>query len=513
MQIAASIASGAWIASNVPAYVRFGRALKNPAAAQQRKLVELIRTRANTSFGKAHKFGEIASYADFARRVPFAGYEEMEGWIGRIKNGEQNVLTAERVTRLVPTSGSNGARKLIPFSSQLQAEFNSAVGPWLVDLARRFPAILGGSSYWSITPAFETGKAEMSAVPIGFDSDLEYLSALRRRFAQSIMAVPPSVGRASSLEEFHRDTWLHLLHAGDLRLISIWHPSFLTLLLDALPPLWDELIPKLTRARQRELVSANPTDPRTFWPKLAVISCWGDANAAEPVRALQRRFPRVAIQPKGLLATEGVVTLPFEGAFPLAITSHFYEFIDSSKNVFTVDGLQEGEEYEVALTTGGGLWRYRLGDRVRVTGRLWHTPTLEFLGRTDDVSDCCGEKLSEQFVRDSLRELFGVAAPGFALLAPEEVECSWRYTLYVERGLSVPPATHLDALLRRNPQYAYCRDLGQLREPRVEVVTGGFRTFAMNRAANGARLGDVKPSCLSSRPNWSEVFKAQVPAG
>ena len=501
------------MASNVPAYVRFGRALKNPAVAQHRKVVELVRTNANTAFGKAHKFDEVATYADFARRVPSAGYEEMEGWIGRIKNGEQNVLTWDRVTRLVPTSGSSGARKLTPFTTQLQSEFNAAVAPWLVDLARRYPAILGGSSYWSITPAFDTGNAEASAVPIGFDSDLEYLSAIRRRFARSIIAVPPSVARASSLEEFHQNTWLHLLQAGDLRLISIWHPSFLTLLLDALPPLWDELIPKLTRARQRELVSATPTDPRTFWPKLAVISCWGDGNASEPMRALQRRFPGVAIQPKGLLATEGVVTLPFEGAFPLAVTSHFFEFMDSSGNVFTVDELQAGEDYEVALTTGGGLWRYRLGDRVRVTGRLQRTPTLEFLGRTDDVSDCCGEKLSEQFVRDSLRELFGMAAPEFALLAPEEVECSWRYTLYVERGLSVPSGNHLDALLRRNPQYAYCRDLGQLREPRVQVVTGGFRSFAMNRAANGARLGDVKPACLSSRPNWSEVFKAQVPAG
>jgi hypothetical protein len=501
------------MAANLPSYVRFRRALKNPAVGQRSKLMELVQRNASSAFGLSHKFGKIANYAEFTRRVPPSDYENLEPWIARIKNGEQGVLTAERVTRLVPTSGSSGARKLIPFTAQLQMEFNAAVGPWLVDLARQFPSIIGGPAYWSITPALGARAGEKSAVPIGFDSDLEYLSAMRRRFARSIMAVPPSVARTTSLEEFHRSTWLHLLQAGDLRLISIWHPSFLTLLLDALPPLWNELMAQLTPVRQRELVAADPNDAKSFWPKLKVISCWGDANARERMLRLQRRFPDVAMQAKGLLATEGVLTLPFAGACPVAVASHFYEFISDSNVVLTVDQLAVGEEYQVMLTTGGGLWRYRLGDRVRVTGGLERTPTLEFIGRTDDVSDCCGEKLSERFVRDSLKELFGSGAPEFALLAPEPIEGSWRYTLYLEVGSNFSAVSHLDALLRRNPQYAYCRDLGQLREPRVQVVTEGFRTFAMNRAANGARLGDVKPACLSSRSDWSEAFKARVPAG
>lgn len=475
--------------------------------------MELVQRNASSAFGKSHKFGKIGSYAEFMRRVPPTDYDNLEPWIARIRNGEQGVLTFDRVTRLVPTSGSSGARKLIPFSGQLQAEFNAAVGPWLVGLARRFPSVIGGRAYWSITPALGGGAEEESAVPIGFDSDLEYLSAMRRRFAQSIMAVPPSVARATALEEFQRGTWLHLLQAGDLRLISVWHPSFLALLLDALPALWDDLMAELTPARQRELVVADPANANSFWPKLKVISCWGDANAREPMLRLRRRFPGVAIQAKGLLATEGVVTLPFAGACPVAVTSHFFEFITDKNDVLTVDQLAIGEEYEVMLTTGGGLWRYRLGDRVRVAGWLERTPTLEFVGRTGDVSDCCGEKLSERFVRDSLRELFGPAAPEFALLAPESIEGSWRYILFVESGLNLPSASYLDALLRRNPQYAYCRDLGQLREPRVQIVSGGFRAFAMNRTANGARLGDVKPACLSSRADWAKAFKAQVPAG
>ena len=40
------------------------------------------------------------------------------------------------------------------------------------------------------------------------------------------------------------------------------------------------------------------------------------------VESAPAREPGVVIQPKGLLATEGVVSVPFEGTHPLAVGSH-----------------------------------------------------------------------------------------------------------------------------------------------------------------------------------------------
>src|SRR5262249_17538877 len=141
-----------WAASNLPVYLRFRRALREPQSAQRRKLRSLITQNGKTAFGKAHGFDGIRSYEDFTRHVPLSDYSDLELWIERIRRGEKNVLTSDLVTHLVPTSGSTGARKLIPFTSGLQREFNAAIGPWLVDLARRHPAFLGGPAYWSITP-------------------------------------------------------------------------------------------------------------------------------------------------------------------------------------------------------------------------------------------------------------------------------------------------------------------------------------------------------------------------
>src|SRR5262249_30868109 len=138
--------------------------------------------------------------------------------------------------------------------------------------------------------------------------------------------------------------------------------------------------------RARELSAADPHEPETLWPELRLISCWADAAASLAAADLQKRFPRTLLQPKGLIATEAFVTLPFDGQHPLAIHSHFFEFIDGAGDVRPIEALRDDEEYEVVVTTGSGLWRYRLGDRVRVTGWVEKTPSLKFLGRSGNVS-------------------------------------------------------------------------------------------------------------------------------
>lgn len=519
MQPKAFIANILWAVSNTPAYWRYRKALANPGAVQHRKLIEMLKQNAQTEFGKAHNFEKIQSYEEYANRVPLSDYSAIEPWIARIRRGRGRVLTQERVTHLVPTSGSTGGRKLIPFTAGLQREFNEAIGPWLGDLTRQFPGIPGGPAYWSVTPAMGKGSNEESVVPIGFDADTAYLAGKRRRLAEAVMAVPESVARTNSLEEFRYRTLLHLLHCRDLRLISVWHPSFLTLLLDVLPQYWERLLKDIERGtactparvrRARELRSADPARPETLWPSLRVISCWGDGAAEPAMENLSKLFGNVSMQPKGLIATEAFVTLPFQGQHPLALNSHFFEFIDERGRARTAEELENGHEYEVVVTTAGGLWRYRLEDRVRVSGYVQRTPSLKFLGRGGGISDRFGEKLSEGFVAGVLHEIFGTQAPRFALLAPDVDESGWRYTLYVEGEVSGDCAEALDRALRWNPHYDYCRDLGQLSDVSIFVIAhGGYEAFARRLAANGARLGDIKPANLSRLSGWSEAFEGR----
>ncbi|MDO8543308.1 MAG: GH3 auxin-responsive promoter family protein [Opitutaceae bacterium] len=171
--------------------------------------------------------------------------------------------------------------------------------------------------------------------------------------------------------------------------------------------------------------------------------------------------------------------------------------------------LRAGETYEVIVTTAGGLWRYRLGDRVAVDGFVERTPSLRFLGRAGAVVDICGEKLSEAFVGSVIRCVTAASAPPvrFAMLAQEEDAGGRHYTLYLEGGCTPGLATRLDAGLCANPHYAWCRELGQLRIPEVfSIGSDAYARYAAAEVARGRRLGEIKPIALSPRSDWSRHF-------
>ena len=249
MNWTALIANSLWSAANAPAYLRFRRALPQPGVAQRGRLRRYLEANANTAFGKEHRFSEIQSYDEFTRHVPVRNYEELRPWIERIRQGESNVLTRELVTHLVPTSGSTSARKLIPFARGLQREFDASIGPWLFDLFRQMPGLAGGPAYWTVTPALQETEVEDSAVPIGFEADTAYLGGAKKRFVDAVMAVPAVVRHTTSLDAFRYATLLSLLRCRELRLISVWHPSFLSLLLDALPARWEQLVDDVASGR------------------------------------------------------------------------------------------------------------------------------------------------------------------------------------------------------------------------------------------------------------------------
>lgn len=478
-----------WLAANLPGYLQFRRALAAPERTQRVLLSRYLRRNANTAFGRAHGFAAIRSAEEYRERVPLALWEDMAPWVDRVATGEPGVLTRSPVRTLEPTSGSSAAAKLIPYTAELQREIRRAVAPWIVDLYGRQPRLAVGSAYWSITPLALDEERPPGPVRLGFEEDSQYLGGLWSRLADATLAVPGSVRHLRDPDAFREATLRHLLRHRDLTVISVWHPSFLLLLMETLPRL-------------------SPEPPNRIWPQLGLISCWGDAHAALSLPELARAFPGVEIQPKGLLATEGFVTIPFAGRWPLAIRSHFFEFLsENGGGPHFAWELAEGGVYSVVITTGGGLYRYRLQDRVRVEGFVEETPSLRFLGKEGHVSDLRGEKLHESFVAGVLARVFEKAGidPRFAMLAPDGEA---GYVLFLETD-AVPPdlAAMLDNALLANPQYRLCRALRQLAPVRIQLVgMGAYGRYLEECRRRGQRWGDVKPLALSSVGGWWEAL-------
>jgi GH3 auxin-responsive promoter len=529
-----------WVATQVRAWRRFRRALRRPRDVQSDRLIRYVRANRDTAFGREHRFASIRSVDDYRERVPVRTYDEIEPLIHRITRGEPHVLTADPIERLVPSSGSTRAVKLIPFTRALRREFSAALGPWLVDMFGRTPRALPGQAYWSITPSVAAMADDApSKLPIGFEDDAMYLGLASRTLARTVLAVPPEIRFVRDPRAFTYATMLFLLRARELRIVSIWHPSFFERLLDVWthhsddllrdlhdgtlrPPqsdLHDPALVRLGRTLTRQprttaaLSDIGPDDVPGLWPRLQSVSCWADGASRGPAASLARRLGGVPIAAKGLLATEGVVTIPFGGRHPLATTSHFVEFTADDGRVYDAHELQSGHEYGVVLTTGGGLYRYRLGDRVIVDGSVDGTPSLRLVGRDDRVSDLFGEKLSEGFVGSVLSSIFP-EAPRFAMLAPEQTPRGVAYTLFVDRECSLGQtdlARRMEQRLRQNPHYAWCVDIGQLRPALIAPVDrSATQIYLDERVARGQRLGDVKPTRLAAEMGWSRVLPCVV---
>jgi hypothetical protein len=525
MNLGATLGNVAWFGSSLPEYHRYRRSLDNVEAAQRRMLDALLRRNADTRFGRESGFGGLRGWEDYNRCIPPRDYEAFRPWIDAIRTGEARVLTADPVTLLEPTSGSTGAEKLIPYTESLQREIRRAVAAWMARLFIGDTALLGGRAYWSLTPQLPNEERPDSVVPIGFDEDRAYLGKLAQRFLDLTMVTQPGLKGLHDMADFWFWSVLLLLRCEDLRLVSVWHPSYLLLLLEHMLARWDELLEALadgkrrddlglrvrpSPARARALERAGPDDTSRIWPHLRHISCWGDAHAARSLNDVKCQFPGAAIQEKGLVATEGIVTIPFGGRHPLALRSHFYEFIDDAGRILPAWEVREGQAYTVLITTGGGLYRYQLRDRVEVNGFLGTTPCLRFIGKADRVSDLFGEKLSEVFVSDVLQQLLGQGGEStFAMLAPHRADRATRYELYVH--LDAPVADDTEARLEQalcdNPHYRLCRELGQLDAAVLVPVNADAQARFLERLrAQGHRLGDIKPATLSDQDGWRVTF-------
>jgi len=492
----------------------FRRAGAQPRATQLVLLKHILERGRSSAFGRAHGFEDIGSVEAFRRQVPVRGYDGFKPWIDRVVAGEGAVLTAEPVIAFEETGGSRSGRKLVPYTQASLQAFRTAVLPWLGDLADTQPATFAGRAYVAISPAARAPQVTAGGIPIGLPSEGAYLGEdLMAAFA-SVLAVAPEVAGILDIDRWRFATLRSLLAAADLSFVSVWSPTFLLSLVQALPALLEPLVrsvhdgaiegdpipspalaPDPERARLITAAAArDPIDTPRLWPQLRTVSAWADGASRPYAQRLREAFPHAQLQPKGLLATEGAVTIPWSGpsgAVP-ALTSTFLEFIGDDGRALLCDELRAGEGYRVVMTTPGGFYRYDLGDRLRCREFDHGLPRLEFIGRSGVATDIVGEKLTEGFVADALDRVDAQAC-----LAPRATATPF-YELLVEaprENLRLLAAS-VEQSLRDNPQYAYARAIGQLGPVAPRAVERLLDRYMHFEAGRGRRLADIKPPLL-----------------
>jgi hypothetical protein len=542
MNVLPLLFQSAFTLSQLPGAVRFSLASKNVKEIQQHILLDYLRKNQETQFGQEHGFCQIATITMYREKVPIRTYQEFLPYIQALQQGAPHILTAENTLYFLPTGGTTGT-KLIPYTQTLKQEFQNALAPWLADIAIHFPDILWGKTYWTITPpGTRLQIRKNSKIPIGFEEDSAYFG-WKSRLLENIFAVPSWSTQLRSIENFRFLTLYFLLKERNLRWMSLWSPTFLLVLLEELGHHKDRLLSSLysgtphlpedeewpvtirpaplpERTKELEHLFALPAEEayRKIWPYLSFISLWQDGYAQYPAQHLKKFFTNPYFQGKGLLATEGVVSIPLhaaqaQGSVP-AFNAHFFEFVTKDGEAKCLWELEQDQIYSILLTTGGGLYRYAIGDMVAVTGFYKNLPLLRFLGRQGRSSDLAGEKLAEEFVNTVLEKVLASFPLDFSflLIAPEQYQDTRGYVLFLETSQEgkriLGFARQLEIALRQNVHYDFAVKLRQIAPLQIFLVEcDGQKSYLQRSVDEGQKLGDIKPLTFDIRMGWKDIFQ------
>jgi len=517
-------------------YKRFKDSLTHVEAVQRKKLAELLDYSAQTEFGKSRRLGKEMSWEHFNEALPVTGYKDWEEMILRQKKSGGRIICGESCSRYQPTSGSTSNVKWIPYSKRFLSEIDAVISPLVFNSYQTEKRLFHGSQYWSLSwiPT-ELRKDDDSNT----NDDLEILPWWKKIIASRTMAVPSAVSFAETSGGSMMATLAHMASRRDLALISVWSPTFAINMLEKMSEHRQELAAILDqgdwRGWRKEL-SFLPC-PRSeasssllknwdgalrkdffeeLWPGMGMISSWATSTSRFWADELMKLFPRATFIGKGLWATEGVITFPFEGRYPLAVTSHFYEFMDvDSGKIFPAWKLEKDQILKPLLTTGSGLFRYTMNDKIKVVDFLENCPCFEFLGRLEGV-DMVGEKMSVQTAQaiiDSANRNFNVnALTIFAVDGEPSNGAKPRYIILCEKESDHPARGDVQKLVEHlfleSFHYRLARDLNQLGSAEAIFHPLARGIYQKRSEAKGMILGNLKiePLLQCSDEEWKRII-------
>ncbi len=344
---------------------------------QQQILQMLLQKAQQTKYGKKYQFHDLTSYQAFAERVPINGYEELKPYIEQMMRGEQNILWNTPIRHFAKSSGTtNDKSKYIPVSNEALHKCHYQGGADCVALyLRQNPdsrffsgkgVILGGSR--AENPFGNAYCGDLSAILI------QNISFLVNHF------------RIPSKEIALMSEWDTKLEA----LASVTIGKNITNLSGV--PSWFLVLIK------HILEKTGKHDLSEVWPNLEVFFHGGISFAPyrEQYRSIitkpDMHYVETYNASEGFFAVQNDFTTP--GLLLLLNLGIFFEFIPLGENTTRAIPMWEveaGKNYELVITTNGGLWRYRLGDTVKVLST--HPLKVVVSGRTKHYINAFGEEL------------------------------------------------------------------------------------------------------------------------
>jgi hypothetical protein len=378
------------------AFWRDGDRFDNPAQRQARLLRRLLRTAADTEWGRAHDFAALAEAPDVARayqqHAPLTDYDDIRSQVERMRRGETDVLWPGTVERYGVSSGTVSDGKVLPApEAALRAKVRGSA-----DAAFSYVANRSGWSLFGGKALTLPGRVERDpAYPGTLAGEGSALFSQRTAswFRQFYQALPNNDLIWHDWEEKLRAV-AHRTVEEDVRaLVSV--PSWM-------PVLFEMLREEFSRRHGRP-----PDTIREVWPNLRVFFSGGVALA--PYRRLLERELGPVDFIESYAATEGFFAFQDHPAKDMLLhlgTGVFYEFVRADElgeehpRRYRLEEVETGVRYVLFVTANCGLWAYGVRDVIRFTSTFPHR--LVVAGRVAEMMDRYGEALFAEETRAAL---------------------------------------------------------------------------------------------------------------
>lgn len=549
------------------AWRQFERRTRKAPEANVATLRRILSANRATQIGHEHRFEQILRSRDlvgtFGERVPLSAYTDYHSAINRIAAGEQNILTKEPVRLFALSAGTTDTPKLIPRTPSAQLQHLQ-----LVVLAEQ--AVINRDITGASSPRRGINLMSLHVPQQAATTGVPVMSGPNAGMARIRRAIPhlwTSPEAAFLIGDQLTALYLHALFGLYEREALYVETPFAHKLLgwfDLIASLWPQLVSdlrsgtlsealKLTAeerealgrylvaqpARAAEVAAACRDEraglARRLWPELRYLRTVTSGSFALSVPRL-RWFagPEVVIHSGCHSSSEGIIGINPRGdgtnEYVLACGAAYFEFLPSEHSdaamapTIPLEDLKTGADYEIVLTSSAGLYRYRLGDIVRITGHFGSAPLFEYRYRRGAILNLAGDKTTEFHTRQALSRATALCFDSPAVLQDYTTVADMegnvgRYTFYLEFTANVTPTPDVVARLEHtldrelacsNLFYARNgREPKRLLAPRIRVLKPGtFQELERTRMAvtPGLNAMQIKQSRIVTAPDQIQLL-------
>nr|XP_023664948.1 GH3 domain-containing protein isoform X2 [Paramormyrops kingsleyae] len=496
---------------------------------QEETLLKRLHKTANTDYGRQYDFKSIKDCETFRQHHPITVYENYRDLVEQVAAGESRLLIAEKPHLLVMTSGISGKCCMLPRMKDTNTDlFLQGVAVCLDTIKRSFPASevlqrTTGFYYDSNSGCSETG------IPIR--SNISILASSCSTLLHHLLSIYTTPAPALQVRNKRDALYLHLLFALRDSALGALESDFASEIFDAFSSLqerWQELVedvelgrvsPQLdlehgTRKTLEGLLRPDPERaahlraefekgflgiaPR-LWPRLSLILAVDSGSDQIHGELLRQHYCEgVPFYSPVYAAAEGLIGVNVcpekePRQYLLCPRSMFCEFVpeasleEEQPPTLTMEQVQQGQCYELVVTNASGLFRYRIGDVLRITAFHNQCPVVEFQYRRGQMLNVRGERISEAMFLGSLKravsqwpgaELLDYCCVESSILGQASGGSDPHYQVFLElrgvRNLTEEQRYKLDHCLQEHSAvYKSFRFKGSIGPMRVQLVGRG----------------------------------------